>query len=98
MINEKEMTAEMVACKEAKIPSDKLVKMWQTMIDTAWKQAKFKSTHVEEDCKSDAMLYLLRMWINFNPEKSYSAWSFCYTIIKSAFIYALAKDKRERLA
>jgi DNA-directed RNA polymerase specialized sigma subunit len=95
-LSNKELLAEVRACKVTGKMSNKLVRMLQLLCFRFAKKGSFVNYSYNEDMQAYAMMMLVRTWMGFNPEKSTNAFAFFTQCIKNSFIQYLKHEERQR--
>jgi DNA-directed RNA polymerase specialized sigma24 family protein len=95
-LSNKELLAEVRACKKTGNMSNKLVRMLQLLCSRFAKKGSFVNYSYNEDMQAYAMMMLVRTWMGFNPEKSTNAFAFFTQCIKNSFIQYLKHEERQR--
>jgi DNA-directed RNA polymerase specialized sigma subunit len=95
-LSNKELLAEVRACKKTGQMSNKLVRMLQLLCSRFAKKGSFVNYSYNEDMQAYAMMMLVRTWMGFNPEKSTNAFAFFTQCIKNSFIQYLKHEERQR--
>ena len=78
-LNNEDLTEEILKCKESKIPSEKLGKMFQLLVDNVARSFYWENPEDGYDCKSNALLDLCSNFWKYNPENG-KAFAFCTQI------------------
>lgn len=74
-----ELTEEILKCKESKIPSEKLGKMFKLIVDNVARSFYWSNPDDGDDCKSNAIYDLCANFWKFNPDGG-KAFAFCTQI------------------
>lgn len=95
-IDKKELLAEVIACKEVDVMSDKLAKMLQLIAKKFAQSRNLAGYTYSDDMQAFAMMMLVKTWRAFKPEKSNNAFAFYTQCIKNSFIQFLNQEKAHR--
>ena len=96
-IRNKDLLAEVIACKEKGEMSDKLARMLQLLTAKYGRSAQFGGYTFNEDMQAYAMMMLCKTWVGFNPEKSDNAFAYYTQSIKNSFKQFLNREKVQRV-
>ena len=78
-LNEEDLKEEILRCKESKIVSEKLGKMFQLLVERVSKSFYWQNPDDGLDCKANALLDLCSNFWKYNPEHG-KAFPFCTQI------------------
>ena len=78
-LDNEELKAEMLNCKESKIVSDKLARMFQLIVDNVARSFYWANPDDGEDCKANAVYELCKNFWKYEPENG-NAFAFCSQI------------------
>ncbi len=95
-IDKKELLAEVIACKEVDVMSNKLAKMLQLIAKKFAQSRNLAGYTYSDDMQAFAMMMLVKTWRAFKPEKSSNAFAFYTQCIKNSFIQFLNQEKAHR--
>lgn len=95
-LSNKDLLAEVRACKVTGRMSNKLVRQLQLLCSRLGRKGSFVNYSYNEDMQAYAMMMLVRTWQGFNPEKSTNAFAFFTQCIKNSFIQYLKHEERQR--
>jgi len=95
-LNNKELLAEVRACKKKGQMSGTLARMLQLLCSKYAKKGNFVSYSYNEDMQAYAMMMLVRTWNSFDPEKSNNPFAFFTQCVKNSFIQYLNQEQRQR--
>jgi DNA-directed RNA polymerase specialized sigma subunit len=95
-LSNKDLLAEVRACKKTGQMSNKLVRQLQLLCSRLGRKGSFVNYSYNEDMQAYAMMMLVRTWQGFNPEKSTNAFAFFTQCIKNSFIQYLKHEERQR--
>ena len=95
-LNNKDMLAEVIACKETGEMSKELVKMLTMLCFRYSQKGCYINYSYNEDMQAYAMMMLVRTWKRFDPSKSSNPFAFFTECIKNSFILFLRNEKRYR--
>lgn len=84
-INNKDMTAEVILCKEKNELTKKMVDYFIILANRAILKLRFSNPLDKEDCIQAALLDLTKYWRNFDPAKSTNSFSYFTQISKNAY-------------
>ena len=95
-IDKKELLAEVIACKELDVMSNKLATMLQLIAKKFAQSRNLAGYTYSDDMQAFAMMMLVKTWRAFKPEKSNNAFAFYTQCIKNSFIQFLNQEKAHR--
>ena len=95
-LTNKNLMAEVIACKETGIMSDKLAKMFMMLVEKYGRKSNFYGYTYNEDMQAYALMELVKRWQGFDPERSNNPFAFYTQAIKNSFYQMLNKEKRQR--
>lgn len=95
-IDKKDLLAEVIACKEVDVMSNKLAAMLQLIARKFAQSRNLAGYTYSEDMQAFAMMMLVKTWRAFKPEKSNNAFAFYTQCIKNSFIQFLNQEKAVR--
>ena len=78
-LNNEDLRAEILKCKESKIASEKLGRMFQLLVDNVARSFYWDNPEDGNDCKANALLDLCSNFWKYNPENG-NAFAFCTQI------------------
>ena len=78
-LDNEELKAEMLKCKDSKIVSDKLARMFQLIVDNVSRSFYWANPDDGEDCKANAVFELCKNFWKYDPENG-NAFAFCSQI------------------
>ena len=78
-LNNEDLKKEILKCKESKIPSEKLGKMFQLLVENVARSFYWENPDDGKDCKSNALLDLCSNFWKYNPDNG-NAFAFCTQI------------------
>lgn len=78
-LNNEDLKEEIIRCKDSKIVSEKLGKMFQQLVDNVARSFYWENPEDGLDCKSNALLDLCSNFWKYNPENG-QAFAFCTQI------------------
>ena len=78
-LNNEDLKAEILKCKESKIPSDKFGRMFQLLVDNVARSFYWEDPMDGQACKANALLDLCANFWKYNPENG-NAFAFCTQI------------------
>ena len=78
-LDNEELKAEMLNCKESKVVSDKLARMFQLIVDNVARSFYWANPDDGEDCKANAVYELCKNFWKYDPENG-NAFAFCSQI------------------
>jgi DNA-directed RNA polymerase specialized sigma subunit len=90
-IDPEELYNETIQCQRNDILSERLVVMFDLLIERLLSKNYYKDPMDREDCKSTAMLYLLDGWRRFDARRTTNTFSFYTAVIKNAVVLAWNK-------
>ena len=98
IVNE-DLLREITLSQERGKVTDKLAAMWVNMIDRRLTISNFRDwpESTKDDMKSEALLTLCRIGLNFNTTKSSDPFSFYSSSITGSFYGVVSREKREKL-
>lgn len=73
-------------CLDRKEVNKELYKSFELLVDNIMKKNYYANVQDKEDCRSGAILALLKGWVKFNPTKSTNAFSFLTACVKNGLI------------
>ena len=80
-----DLVSEHLLCVELGRPTEKMIEMWQLLIDRSSTRLRYKRADDRDDCKSQAMEDLLRYWRSFNPERGTNYFAWATSVCKNGF-------------
>ena len=92
--NEKLVRA-VVRSKRARAMTDELCELLTIMVRTVSRRKWMKQLTYDEDMHAYALLTLVRCWNKMRFDKSANVYAFYHTIITSAFIQYIAREKKQ---
>lgn len=95
-LNNKELLAEVRACKQRGEMSNTLAKMLQLLCSRYAKKGNFINYSYNDDMQAYAMMMLVRTWNAFDADKYSNAFAFYTQCIKNSFIQYLNQEQRQR--
>lgn len=95
-LNNKDMLAELIKSKADKKLSNTLSKMIMMLTKRYAQHPWFINYTYNDDMQSFALLTVVKMWDNFNPEKGSNAFAYFTQIIKRAFYQYKIQEKKHR--
>jgi len=96
-IRNKDLLAEVIACKEQGKMSNKLARMLQLLTAKYGRSSQFGGYTFNEDMQAYAMMMLCKTWVGFNPERSDNAFAYYTQSIKNSFKQFLNREKVQRV-
>ena len=78
-LNNETLKAEILKCKDSKIASDELGRMFQLLVDNVARSFYWENPDDGQDCKANALLDLCSNFWKYNPENG-NAFAFCTQI------------------
>lgn len=75
-INNKELTAELCACKRTGVLSDKAIHMFQLLVKHVQRRLYYRDKDIEADVASEALCILITKWKEFDPTVTQNAFAY----------------------
>jgi hypothetical protein len=96
MISNAQLLKEVIRAKELNKVTHELATMWVEMIDHRLKSPNYMGfTWNREDVKSEALIVLCRIGLNFDTTKSTNPFAYYMSSIIGSFCTHLAREKRQ---
>lgn len=95
-LNNKDMLAQLILSKERGAMTNELANMVMKLSFRYSQHPWFINYSYNEDMRSFALLTVVKMWNNFNPEKGSNAFAYFTQIIKRAFYQFNIQEKKHR--
>lgn len=96
-LKNKDLLAEVIACREDMKMSDKLANMLTMLTARYGRSAQFGGYTFNEDMQAYAMMMLCKTWVGFNPERGSNAFAYYTQSIKNSFKQFLNREKVQRV-
>lgn len=95
-LNNKDLLADVISCKEKGVMSDKLARKLQILTERYAKKGNYANYTYNDDMQAYAMMMLVKTWSSFDPAKSSNPFAFFTQCIKHSFIQYLNQEKKQR--